>query len=133
MKYLLDTHTFIWSLLDIEKLSPTVYSILSNSENKIYVSSITFWEIAIKHQLKKITLEPYNIYHFPNFARQQDFNILVPDEYDYIGYTDLPVKKNHRDPFDRMLIHTAIKNGLTLLSKDTKFTQYANDGLQLLW
>lgn len=133
MKYLLDTHTFIWSFLEDNKLSSKVHDIITDSDNIIYVSSITFWEIAIKYQLKKLDLGLCDVHLLPNIAKQYEYKILVPDTYDYIGYTDLPVKKNHRDPFDRMLIHTAIKNGLTLLSKDTKFTQYAENGLQLLW
>ena len=69
----------------------------------------------------------------PNIAKNYDFEILNPDSYDYVTYTELPQKENHKDPFDRMLIHTAIRNNLVLLSKDQFFPQYEADGLQLLW
>jgi PIN domain nuclease of toxin-antitoxin system len=54
-------------------------------------------------------------------------------EQDAISFLDLPLKENHKDPFDRMLIWQAINNNLTLLSKDKIFQQYAADGLKLLW
>ena len=49
MEYLIDTHIFLWSLLDTSKLKPHVIEILENEENKIYLSSISFWEIALKN------------------------------------------------------------------------------------
>lgn len=51
MKYLLDTHTFIWSILDSSKLSDRVKETIEDSNNEIYVSGISFWEIAIKTQI----------------------------------------------------------------------------------
>ena len=133
MEYLLDTHTFIWSFRQPESLSKKVYDIISDSDNKIYLSSISLWEIAIKHQIKKLDLGNLNILHIPNIASEYDYTIVNPEPYDYITFSELPVKENHRDPFDRMLIHTAIRNNFIILSKDEKFAQYEKDGLQLLW
>lgn len=133
MNYLLDTHAFIWSFMDLSKLSKKAYSVASNTNNKIFVSPITFWEIAIKHQLGKLYLGKVNILHLPNIATEYDFSILPLDVYDYVSVHNLPLKENHRDPFDRMLIHTAIRNNLILISGDKMFNQYEQDGLQLLW
>ncbi len=133
MKYLLDTHAFIWSFRNAEKLSKKVYEVISDAENEIFLSSISLWEIAIKYQLKKLDLGNLEIYHLPNIADEYNFSILVPEPYDFITYSELPLKKEHRDPFDRLLIHTAIRNNLILISKDRKFEQYKKDGLQMLW
>lgn len=133
MKYLLDTHAFIWSFMDTSKLSRKAFSEASDTNNTIYVSPISFWEIAIKHQLGKLDLGKVNILHLPNIASEYDFSILPLDVYDYVSVHNLPLKENHRDPFDRMLIHTAIRNNLILLSSDKMFQQYEKDGLQLLW
>lgn len=133
MKYLLDTHAFIWSFRSAEKLSKKVYEVISDAENKIFLSSISLWEIAIKYQLKKLDLGNLEIYHLPNIADEYNFSILVPEPYDFITYSELPLKKEHRDPFDRLLIHTAIRNNLILISKDKKFEQYKKDGLQMMW
>ncbi len=47
MRYLIDTHVLIWSLLDSQKLSKKATSIIMNPDNDIYVSLISFWEIAL--------------------------------------------------------------------------------------
>ncbi|MDR1762753.1 MAG: type II toxin-antitoxin system VapC family toxin [Dysgonamonadaceae bacterium] len=57
MKYLLDTHAFIWSFSDSEKLSATARAIITDPENIICVSVITFWEIALKTSIKKFSFE----------------------------------------------------------------------------
>lgn len=133
MKYLLDTHTFIWSIMDSSKLSEKVKTIIENPNNEIFVSGITFWEIAIKTQIGKMKFENFNILHLPNIATQYGFSIFTPSAYDYVTYNELPLVESHKDPFDRMLIHSALKNNLILLSKDESFAHYEEFGLQLLW
>ena len=133
MKYLLDTHTFIWSIMNSSKLSEKVKNIIENPNNEIFVSGITFWEIAIKTQIGKMKFENFNILHLPNIATQYGFSIFTPSAYDYVTYNELPLVENHKDPFDRMLIHSALKNNLILVSKDLFFSSYEEFGLQLLW
>ena len=133
MNYLLDTHTFIWTFLEPDKLPDKIEKLITDRNNNIYVSTTSLWEIAIKVQIKKLNLGLVNIYHLPNIIEQYDFTIINPENYDYISYASLPTKENHRDPFDRMLIHTAIRNNLVVLSCDASFKQYEENGLQLLW
>ena len=133
MNYLLDTHTFIWTFLEPDKLPDKIEKLITDRNNNIYVSTTSLWEIAIKVQIKKLNLGLVNIYHLPNIIEQYDFTIINPEDYDYISYASLPTKENHRDPFDRMLIHTAIRNNLIVLSCDPAFKQYEANGLQLLW
>lgn len=133
MKYLLDTHVFLWMLLHTDKLSKKVYNVLEDSGKEIYLSAISLWEIAIKHQLRKLDLGGVDIRLLPNVAAQSDVKIITPEPYDFITYSELPLKNEHRDPFDRLLIHTAIRNNLILISKDKKFEQYKKDGLQMMW
>ncbi|MBP5568541.1 MAG: type II toxin-antitoxin system VapC family toxin [Treponema sp.] len=133
MKYLLDTHVLLWAIMDSEKIPKKTLHLLEDSENCIFVSPISFWEIAIKHQLKKLNLRALNILHIPHITEQLDFTILNPEPYDYISISQIPQKENHHDPFDRMLIQQAIRNNLMLISKDEKFKQYEENGLQLLW
>ena len=66
MKYLLDTHTFLWYLLKPEKLSPKVFDIINNEDTDIYVSTTSVWEIAIKVQINKLSLGNISVYHIPN-------------------------------------------------------------------
>ena len=133
MKYLLDTHVFLWSFLDTKRIRPKTLEIIADEENEIFVSPISFWEIALKNQTKKLNLEGINVLHLPHIADEYNFSILNPEPYDYISIGQIPQKENHHDPFDRMLIQQAIRNDLVLISKDEKFPQYEENGLQLLW
>lgn len=133
MKYLLDTHVFIWFMMEPEKISDRVLNILEDEDADISISTISFWEIAIKYQCKKIRLGKINPLHLPHIAEQYNFNLLNPEPYDYVSISQIPIKENHHDPFDRMLIQQAIRNNLVLLSKDEKFPQYEENGLQLIW
>ena len=133
MAYLIDTHILLWAIMDSNKLSKKEQQVLSDETNTIFVSPISFWEIAIKHQNKKLDLGKVNILHIPHIAEQLDFSLLNPEPYDYLTIGQIPQKENHHDPFDRMLIQQAIRNNLVLISKDEKFHQYEENGLQLLW
>lgn len=133
VSYLLDTHTFLWSFLDSSQLSAAVRDILETNASPVYVSTISFWEVAIKEQLGKFTLNGINSMFLPNIARNYDFQVLNPDAYDFITYKELPLQKKHKDPFDRMLIHLAIRKNLVMLSRDHHFKAYEQSGLQLLW
>ena len=54
--YLLDTHSFLWSIWQPENLGQQSVAVLENTDNKVFVSSITFWEISLKYALGKLTL-----------------------------------------------------------------------------
>ena len=133
MKYLLDTHVFLWSFLDTKRIRPKTLEIIADEENEIFVSPISFWEIAIKYQTKKLDLQGISVLHLPHIAEQYDYTVLTPQTYDYVRISQIPLKEGHHDPFDRMLIQQAIRNDLVLISKDEKFQQYEENGLQLMW
>lgn len=133
MKYLLDTHVFIWFIMEPEKLTKKALKVISDDDNEVLISPISFWEMALKHQAKKLDLGKINILHLPHIAEQYDFKVLDPQTFDYVNIGQLPQKENHHDPFDRMLIQQAIRNDLVLISKDERFPQYEENGLQLLW
>jgi len=131
--YLLDTHTFIWAIIDDEKLSKNVLNILLKKENKLFVSVVSFWEIAIKTGKGKLNLKNFNILLIPNYCdRLGAIRIpLLTDE--AINYSKLPLYKEHKDPFDRMLISQCLKNNFTFLSKDSQIDVYQKDGLKYIW
>lgn len=57
MSYLLDTHCFLWSLFAPGRLSRRVQALIADPSNAVAVSSVTFWEIALKHAMGKLDLE----------------------------------------------------------------------------
>ena len=119
--------------MDTKKIPKKTFEILEDENNTVYISSMSFWEIAIKVQSKKLELHGINVLQLPHIARQLNFTILDPQTYDYVSISQIPLKENHHDPFDRMLIQQAIRNDLVLISKDEKFQQYEENGLQLMW
>jgi len=130
---LLDTHTFIWATLQTNNLSKKSKEIISNRSNEICVSTVSFWEISLKTKINKFYFKDININDFPKYARNMGFTIMDMQENETITFHKLPLKKNHKDPFDRMLIWQAITKNMTMISKDELFEQYKKDGLKLIW
>lgn len=120
MKYLLDTHIFLWWLGGDSKLSPGFKSIISNPESIVFLSVASVWEISIKVAIKKLDLKvPLN-----DLFTNSEFEIL-PIKLDHvIKLHSLPPL--HKDPFDRMLIAQAQFENLTLLSNDEKIKLYTD-------
>lgn len=122
MKYLLDTHTFLWWMSAPNKLSDKVLSLLNNQENEIYLSPASTWEIVIKCQVQKLTLPMQPEKYIP--SRLSLYNIL---ELPITHLHTLEMKKLpliHKDPFDRLLISQSKIEKMPLMTKDTKIKQY---------
>jgi PIN domain nuclease of toxin-antitoxin system len=130
---LLDTHTFIWTTLQTNNLSKKSREIISNKNNEICISTVSFWEISLKTKINKFSFTNININNFPLYAKNMGFTIIDMQENETITFHELPLKKNHKDPFDRMLIWQAITKNMTMISKDKSFEQYKKDGLKLIW
>lgn len=122
MKCLLDTHTFLWYVADDAQLSRKATKLISHSSSLIYISVATFWEIAIKYSLNKLTLTK----PFQEFISEQisinAFTILPIALEHLVAVTQLPF--HHRDPFDRLLIAQAQTESLPLISIDNRFDLY---------
>lgn len=132
MSYLLDSHTFLWALLDRKKLSFKVSNVLEETTHQVFISSVSFWEISLKYRLGKLKLTGVTPEELPILAQESGFDFLPITPSEAAGYHLLDAEW-HRDPFDRMLICQAITHGLTLLSKDKTIAQYRSAGLRLLW
>ena len=132
MNCLLNTHTLIWAVTEPQKLSNRVKAILEDDDNEIFVSAISFWEIALKHSLHKLNLEALTPTDFLTAAIETGFRLLNLDSQTAITYHTLAAT-HHRDPFDRMLIWQALKNNYWLISKDESIHKYADISLNVLW
>lgn len=132
MTYLLDTHTLLWTLFEDEKLSAKARDAISNAENEIYVSVISYWEISLKYALGKLELEGITPDELPEKAKEIDIETMDLSEEDAITFYKLPRLK-HKDPFDRLIIWQAIRRDLPLISKDKSMEDYQPFGLVALW
>jgi len=132
MKYLLDTHTFLWAVTQSKNLPEKVLQAIKNSTNEVFVSAITFWEISIKTRINKLDLGGLPLEDLITLAEKMDVQLidLTPEE--AITHNNL-LENTHNDPFDRMLIWQCIKRNMTMVSKDTEFKKFKDYGLKILW
>jgi len=133
MKYLLDTHSFIWTITDVKKLSKNARQIIEDSNNEVGVSVVTFWEISIKKSIGKISFGKFMPEDFVSMANRSQFTIIGLAATVAATAYRLPWRKDHNDPFDRMLVWKAIQNDFHLVSKDSDFSLYKDLGLKLIW
>jgi PIN domain nuclease of toxin-antitoxin system len=121
MNYLLDTHVIIWAASNHDELSDTARSIIIDPGSTKYVSIVSVWETAIKLETSKLNI----VGGLPEFYRMIDDNGFIQLNIER-AYADclMRLPMIHRDPFDRMLIATAIAEGLTLVTIDGNIQKY---------
>jgi PIN domain nuclease of toxin-antitoxin system len=118
MEYLLDTHVILWWFTTPEKINIKAQNIIRDKSNNIFLSSVSFWEMAIKKSLGRLTL-PHNLIEA---VAAESFKTLPIMPEDGLGVADLPLL--HSDPFDRLLIIQAKLNDLIIITKDSKISEY---------
>ena len=114
MRILLDTQHLIWAFIEPENISDTRKDLILNEENEIYYSPVSLWEIAIKYGIGKLKLNgitPETLF----YEIQDSFLMRKPllDE-EIIGSYNIP--REHKDPFDLMLIWQAIQSDMAFMS-----------------
>src|SRR5687767_497406 len=112
MKLLLDTHTFIWKLVDPSKVPQAVYAKTKDPDNEVLLSAVSLWEIAIKTRKGRLSLGVGND-ELIDLATKMGIQTisLSPEEAGTYGRL---AENTHFDPFDRMLIWQAISRKCTL-------------------
>jgi len=131
-KLLLDTHVLLWAIGNSTALSSRVTEYISDDQNEVFISAISLWEIALKHSTGKLELN-FAVEDIPNYCQQMGFRLIPLMPLEALGILELPLKQNHKDPFDRMLIFQCLRGKYTMLSKDDKMKYYENDGLECIW
>lgn len=122
MKILIDTHALLWFLTDNASLSKKAKEVYLNTENKLYFSVISLWELSIKVSLGKLKLKKN---WFPDFLKQLEDNSILwlaitPEHCHQVS--TLPF--HHRDPFDRMLVCQAMVEKTKILTCDPHMKDY---------
>ena len=124
MNVLLDTHVLLWFMDGDEKMPAAVKEVIHNTDNKVYVSIASIWEIAIKYSIGKLKLKK-GIENFLTRIDENGFILLEIDTKHIIAVTKLPFI--HRDPFDRMLVAQATVESLYVMTVDSNIIQYNVD------
>ena len=128
MKHLLDSNTLLWYTLNDPQLSGAAKALILDPTNEILISPASYWEIAIKISIGKLTLhQPYE--DFIDVCLNKYGFVVLPVEPKHTGVlTNLPF--HHRDPFDRLLIAQAMIEGIPVIGNDHDFDSYP---IKRLW
>lgn len=121
MAYLLDTHTFLWFVAGDKKLPTSLKQIIKDIAQPCFISVASFWEIAIKKQIGKLTIE-ISLDELYRFAERNQIEIIPVKEEHLITLLDLELL--HNDPFDRLILSQTLVEGLVLLSRDKAIKKY---------
>ena len=122
MKYLLDTHVVLWVAQNSPLLTDKVKTIILDKHTEKYVSIASAWEVAIKLGTHKLSLKG----GLPEFFRMIDKNgfFTLSIEREYLRLIP-KLPDHHKDPFDRLIITTAIAEDMTLITADENLYKYA--------
>jgi len=114
---MLDTHALLWWLAD-EGLQPQAQDAIADPANLVVVSAASAWEISIKKAIGKLAAPD-------DLEQQVQTGGLVPLPISIAhGTAAGRLPHHHEDPFDRMLIAQAFAEGLTIVTRDKRFTDY---------
>jgi PIN domain nuclease of toxin-antitoxin system len=136
MKVLVDTHAFLWYVLNDPQLSTAAQSAIvgktSRSDSRdfpiVLVSPASYWEVAIKVSLGKYALTvPYEMF-WRRGIDDNGFSILPITIAHTAALAALPF--HHKDPFDRLLVAQALVENVPLVSNDPALDAY---GIKRIW
>ena len=136
MRYLIDTHIFIWYARERENLSQDVQAVLDDYESEIFVSSETLKELVIlwnnKPHIRRWWKSPLDLIR--SVEDEYGFKVLYLHKEHYETYARLEINEaqEHYDPSDHLIISHAICNRMPLISDDAKFPFYRKQGLDLI-
>ena len=128
MKYLLDTHVFLWWNLGDSQLSDNATAIISDGNNEIFLSAVSAWEIAIKVAKKRLTIPEEPVRFVPSRMQLHGFQPLPIQIHHATRIYELPIY--HTDPFDRLLIAQSQIESMPLISVDADIRRYE---VEVVW
>ena len=121
MKYLLDTHIWIWSVSASKKLSREIKDILKDDSNELFISSISVWEFLILVEKGRISISKSMDEWLEEAMFQSKIQEIPVDT--EIARQSREIALPHQDPADRFIAGTAKVGQLTLITSDGKLSQ----------
>ena len=121
MKYLLDTHVFIWWHQDKTRLANAVIEACEDARHELYLSMASIWEMQIKISLGKLEIADSLEVALLRQA-EHGIQVLGIQQHHILGMTELP--EIHADPFDRLLASQSRLEEMTLITADRRLQSY---------
>lgn len=122
MRALLDTNAALFAWLEPDRLSERARKVIRARENQLFFSQISVYEITLKHKLGKLPLPESPETYLPDRIERFALTFLPLENADIYAMLNLP--EAHRDPFDWLLLATAMRLKLPLISSDKAFKHY---------
>lgn len=128
MKFLLDTHVFLWWIEDSPLLSGKAREIIRKGANELFWSTASSWEVVIKYHIGKLPLpDSPELFIKGELKKNRIASLTITDEHAFqAGKLDL----HHKDPFDRMLIAQSHIERMPIVSGDSSFELY---DVKIIW
>ena len=128
MKFLLDTHAWLWWAFDDSRLPKTMRTIIAEPSNQIFVSAASAWEIATKFRIGKLPSASVLVQDIDGWRQR-------------CGFAEIPITvlhaqkagtwaNPHRDPFDRMLAAQSAMEQLPCITADPELASF---GIDVVW
>ena len=121
-RLLLDTHALLWWWTDDDSLSDEARRAISDPGAEVHVSAASAWEISTLWRLGRIDNAHGAVSRFHELVEADGFHHLAITHHHCLRAGSYPAE--HRDPFDRLLAAQSELEGLTLVTRDTAFTQF---------
>ena len=128
MNALLDTHTFLWWVMDAPQLSETAKAFITNPDNKLFFSVAGAWEIIIKVGTGKLSIPEEPDIYLNSRITDNRFEVLQIELPHVMQVAKLP--DLHRDPFDRIIVAQSQVTGMPILTIDRLIVQY---DIEIIW
>lgn len=134
MKLLLDTHVLLWLFTNDSSLSDEARAMIGSSQNELYYSVASVWEVGIKYTIKPSGM-PITDEDFVAYCDRSGIKMLgiVPEHIFMLKSLkrekDAPI---HKDPFDRLLIAQAKCEGMNFLTHDKLLPYYKEECIVLV-
>ncbi len=123
MRLLLDTHLALWWQGMLAKVPAAAKDLIENSEEAVYISRASLWEMAIKIGLGKLAVD---LPRFRAHIHADGFSILPIEDAHILKLAELPTFADHKDPFDCLLVAQSQSENLILLTVDNKLGRYGS-------
>lgn len=128
MRYLLDTHAYLWWVRSPERLSDRVRALFEDDTTELLFSAASAWEIAIKVGTGKLTSSVPITRLVVQEPAAQNLEPLPVTAAHAALVADLP--SHHRDPFDRLLVAQAQSEAVPVVSCDGRLSAY---DVEVIW
>ncbi len=118
MRLLLDTHVWLWSFLEPQRIAKTASGALANRHNELWLSSLTIWELFLLAEKGRISLSPTTQeWVLTALGKVRIKEAPLTSE---VVLATKHIELSHSDPVDRFLAATARAFDLTLVTADRR-------------